>query len=275
MILSIYACQLYLDEFGGDKGVALDYAKNLGISTVEVFDDELSEAFTLHDYRMLVEAHGLTISNVLKVSTFPDGDEAHYESEMASIKALVDEVDAEGIPMMMVVPLSKDVKDEETKRIMRDRIMRGMNEALAYAQNTGVMLIGENFGKEIYPVCTIDEMRYYMESVPGLHINLDPANFFFGHCDELEAYEALKDRIVDIHLKDWKYTEDGPYEVDGKRLIGCTIGEGFIQCKELIERLKKDGYQGSIMIEFNPGAEDLKMIEDSVAFVKEVMESWN
>ena len=60
MVLSIFALQLYLDEFHGDKGAALDYAKAAGFDTMEIFDSELKE-ISLHDYCELAKAHGIKI----------------------------------------------------------------------------------------------------------------------------------------------------------------------------------------------------------------------
>ncbi len=268
MVLSIFALQLYLEQFHGDKAAALDYAKAAGFETVEIFDSELNGT-TLHDYHELVKAHGLDISTVIRMSCFPIADEAIYQKEMTKIKALIDDADREGIPMLMVVPMADYVKTEEDRIFMRDMIVKGMNEIMEYGKDSGVAIMTENFSRKDYPFGTIEEMRYILDHVPGMKYNFDTGNFYFRYCDVLEAYEVLKDRIINVHIKDWKNDENGEFNVeDLPRFTGAAIGDGVLPMGELIDRLKADGYEGQLVVEINPVAETTQMIDESVAFIK-------
>lgn len=270
MKLSIFASQLYLDEIADDKGAALEYAKKRGITSVEVFADELSRELTLHDYNKMVKDHGLLISTVIKVSHFPSCSEEEYQKEMADIKALVDEVEAEDIGMMMVVPNSCDVNNNSEKDQMREKIIRGMREIVEYANDKRVIITAENYGDEKYPVCTIDDVHYILEQVPGLRFCFDIGNFYCGNCDDLEAYETFRGNIVNVHMKDWEYAENGRYVLGDKRYTGSSIGSGFQHCGEIIQKLKADGYDGNLVIELNPLGSK-KMIDESISFLKEII----
>ncbi len=268
MTLSIFADQLYmLEEFAGDKEAALDYGRSVGITAVEVFTGEFDDS-TLHDYRAFIEAHGLTISTVIRVSNIPAKSEAEYQAEIAYIKNLIDATAKEGIEKMMIVPTANYIKTPEDKLFMRDRILRGMKEIMEYAKDTGVTIMMENFGNAFYPVGTAEEMQYIFDHVAGLKYNYDTGNFHFAGADAVEAYEALKEHVVAVHVKDWKYEENGYYNINGKSLSGCAIGDGFLPMKDIIARLKRDGYDGHLMIEINGGINSTKTIDASVAFLK-------
>ncbi len=271
MKLSIFALQLYLEEFGGDKDKALDYAKSRGISTVEIFAEEL-EDITLRDYCRLAARHGISIESVIKVSSFPSKSEAEYQQEISSIHALVDDAADAGISMMMIVPTADYIRNEEDKRFMRDRIIQGLGNIVQYAKQKGVTILAENFSRADYPLGTIAELRDILEHVPDLKYNFDTGNFYFSGTDVLDAYEALKDRMVDVHIKDWILDKNGEFTVGPQSFNGCAIGDGFLPMKEIISRLVRDGYAGQLVIEINPVAETTQMIDQSVAFIKEQLE---
>ncbi len=267
MILSIFAEQLYrLQEFMGERGAALDYGKGLGISTVEIFTDELAGT-TLHDYRIFIEEHGLFISNVIHVSNIATKSLKEFQAEITYLKKLADDISKEGIGRMMIVPVSDYVKTPADKIFMRNRIIYGLTEVVAYAKSRDVLVMAENFSKREYPLGTIKEMKDILDNVPDLKYNFDTGNFYFRGSDMLEAYETLKDYIVDIHVKDWIFDKSGPYHVGGKNIMGCAIGNGFLPIKELFQRLKRDEYHGQVMIEINPGPTESKVVEDSVTFL--------
>ena len=267
MKLSIFALQLYLEEFGGDKDRALAYAKSRGISTVEIFAEEL-EAITLREYCQLAARHGLSIGSVIKVSSFPSKSDAEYRQEISIIHALVDDAADAGISMMMIVPTADYVRNEEDKRFMRDRIIQGLRDIVQYAKQKGVTILAENFSRADYPLGTIAELRDLLENVLDLKYNFDTGNFYFSGTDVLDAYEALKDRMVDVHIKDWKLEESGEFTVAEQSFNGCAIGDGFLPMGEIISRLVRDGYMGQLVIEINPVAETTQTIDQSIAFIK-------
>lgn len=271
MILSIFALQLYLEQFAGDKGAAMDFAKSQGISTIEIFDSELKD-MTLPDYCSLAQDHGLTISTVIRMSGFPVRSEEEYREEITRIQALIDDVAKANIKMIMIVPMADYVKNDDDKLFMRDRIIQGMQEVVEYAKGKDVAIMTENFSRADFPFGTIEEMRYILDHVPGLLYNFDTGNFYFRDSNVLEAYDTLKDRIINIHIKDWKNAENGEFVLPClPRFTGAAIGEGVLPMKELLAKLKADGYAGQLVVEINPVAETTEMIEESVAFIKAQM----
>ena len=72
----------------------------------------------------------------------------------------------------------------------------------------------------------------------------DPGNGVFTAPDEKpypDAYELLKDRIVNVHVKDARIV-DGHAEV-------VKVGDGLVDWSSLFKRLIADGYRGCVTLE--------------------------
>ena len=73
---------------------------------------------------------------------------------------------------------------------------------------------------------------------------------------ENSAYEALKDRIVHVHLKDVALLDAKPnlfeneVAADGRLMRGTVYGKGVIPVKEVFDRICSDGYNGVFAIEY-------------------------
>lgn len=76
-------------------------------------------------------------------------------------------------------------------------------------------------------------------------INFDPANLLlYGKANPLDALDIYKDRVKNVHVK------DGLYPVNGRELgEEKPIGEGLVNFPELIKKLNKYGFNGTLIIE--------------------------
>jgi len=82
-------------------------------------------------------------------------------------------------------------------------------------------------------------------ALPNLGINLDPANMLmYGNGNPLDALDIFGKHVRHIHAK------DGEYPTDGHNLgIEKPLGDGRVNFKELILKLKNLGYDGPLTIE--------------------------
>ncbi len=90
----------------------------------------------------------------------------------------------------------------------------------------------------------------------GLFLTLDTAHAASFGYDLLEAYQICRPRLASIHLSD--YLPQGPL---GQWHWFQTFfqhhqipGEGVLPLKELLRRLREDGYSGTILVEISPFA---------------------
>jgi len=94
-----------------------------------------------------------------------------------------------------------------------------------------------------------------VEEVPGLKLIFDTANPVFQRDrskpepfpwqDPLEFYQAVKEHVVHVHLKDCVNPPEGSSEPSRYTLPG----EGQGKVREILSELKDDGYQGGLAIE--------------------------
>ena len=114
-----------------------------------------------------------------------------------------------------------------------------LQEMTARAAMAGVTLVHEN-EKDIYGE-TIARCLDLLNAVDDPHFGaaLDPANFVQCHQTPFpDAYEALRDRLRYVHVKD----------VDASGRV-VAAGEGVSRWPDLLERLRADGYDGVLALE--------------------------
>jgi len=121
----------------------------------------------------------------------------------------------------------------------RDKVLQRLSEMTRRASAANITLLHEN-EKDIYGD-TIQRCVDLLQSVNNEHFQalLDPANFI--QCGQKlypDAYEAIRPWLRYIHVKD--------AHTDGSVV---AAGEGEAQWPELLQRLRKDGYNGIFSLE--------------------------
>ena len=116
----------------------------------------------------------------------------------------------------------------------RDEVIRRLAEQVQMAQGRTVRLLHEN-EKDIYGEKT-DTCLDIAESVPGMDLIFDPANFVQVGVKPAEAWPVLRDHVVYFHIKD-------ALLADGK-VVPPGEGDGNIEAilREAIIDRKYDGY---------------------------------
>ncbi len=102
----------------------------------------------------------------------------------------------------------------------------------------------------------------------NLGVNLDPANLImYGKANPVDALDTIGKYVMDVHAK------DGVYPVDGKNLgKEKPLGEGKVNVRALISRLKEVGYDGPLTIEREiSGEEQIKDILSAKALLEEII----
>ena len=103
----------------------------------------------------------------------------------------------------------------------------------------------------------------------NVKVNFDPANMIlYGSGEPIEAIEVLKDYIVSVHAKDANWS-DKPKETFG---VEMPLGEGQVDMKKFIEKLKEIGFDGYITIEREiSGDQQIEDIKKGVALLRELV----
>lgn len=135
-----------------------------------------------------------------------------------------------------------------------------LRECARYAEDKGVKLGIESHGKFGTDLNALAAIIDRVDS-PALGLTLDTANFFVSGVDPVEAARCLSGRVFHTHLKDAKMLPEGGYK-------GMALGEGDVPIREVMEELKRQGYQGWFCIEYE-GEEDPDIgLRKSIEFLK-------
>lgn len=127
----------------------------------------------------------------------------------------------------------------EIPAFYREKVMEQMGQFVDYAAANEAVLLHEN-EKGIYGEMAAECLEL-MKAFAGPHFRavFDFANFVQAGQDTLEAYELLKPYIAYIHVKD-ALLRDGS-------VVPAGYGDGNV--KEILRRLKVDGYSGYLSLE--------------------------
>lgn len=103
---------------------------------------------------------------------------------------------------------------------------------------------------------------------PWIRCNYDCGNTFLAGSDPYEMLEAVIDKVVHVHAKDIsvKQAEKERGKVTGTA-VGCACGDGVIDWKRLIGRLKKAGFKGVLSVECGTEDEAVR----SLAYLNKVL----
>ncbi len=129
-------------------------------------------------------------------------------------------------------------------------IMRITLRAIAETcEENGVYIAVEQHGPY---TAKIEHMKRILTLVdsPWIKCNYDCGNTFLAGSDPYEMLEAVIDRVVHVHAKDIsvRQAEAERGKVTGTA-VGCACGDGVIDWKKLVGRLKKAGYRGVLSVE--------------------------
>jgi len=160
-----------------------------------------------------------------------------------------------GAPIIVTYTYS-DIMEGAKEQDILDRYASRLEPFIKRCEKEGITLAIEN--EPCGLTQTARSMRQLIEYIgsSSVRINYDPDNFYNGGEEGFPySYEILKDFIVYVHAKDsTKYIENlhSPEEHIIHRYIDALcvpIGQGAVNWEGLMQRLKADGYEGSIVIE--------------------------
>jgi sugar phosphate isomerase/epimerase len=147
----------------------------------------------------------------------------------------------------------------------RDAILETLTEAGRLAAARGITLAFET-GQETAQLLrlTLDEL-----GLPNLKVNFDPANMLlYDMGDPIRAVEILARDIRSVHLKDARRPR-----VSGSWGEEVPLGQGEVNIREFVNALRKNGYQGPLIIEREVGdqAARLRDVALGLAYLRDYL----
>lgn len=146
---------------------------------------------------------------------------------------------------------------EQTEEFMKSNttiknITAGLVRAVSYAKEKNVTVTLEDFDSTLSPCSRMNELKWFMENVPGLCWTLDAGNFAYSSENILEAYELLHQYTAHVHCKDRGEEtpiSNGLIGTYNRGLKPVSAGDGYIPLDRILSYLKRDGYDGWLAVE--------------------------
>lgn len=249
----------------------IDIAKEYGLSHVETINAmEIGPADVEAAKRLREHAdkQGITFT-CCSFAVNLVGDDRDWAIQYT--KDYVDVVKALGSPyfhhtiaMDTYKPGTRELKEDF--EVFYKRGIEAVREIYDYAAERGIRTIFEDQGA-IFNGCD-NFGRFLNEVNRDVGVVADFGNIVFVDDDPVKFINLCGDKIVNVHVKDYKMTINPNREkVQGESVtragnyaMDCPFGEGDIDLKACFEALEKFGYNGNFAIECQPLPGDQRAI---------------
>lgn len=267
MNLSMFTCYALRQDFATPQD-AFRHFYEKGIRYGDIIDDELA-AIPLPLYAEFLTEAGMVPGSLISILDIASFSEKERRKNIGAIKAYIDQMEKLKIPLLMLAPEVRGARSADEFKRMQELLIDGFSQVVEYAKGSGVTVTIENQSVSVRADSKMQDIRYILDCVPDLSYVLDAGNFFCVGEDVLEAYDLLRDRLVHVHFKDWNWNPYGGYVRENMpRFGGVVLGQGLLPLSELVHRMKRDGYEGNIVLEINAGQITLEMLDASAEFLR-------
>lgn len=253
---------------------ALEYAKELGYTAVDIDKDELER---YPEALELIQRNGLTVRNVY-------GEYDLLNGKYQDACELVDHAEKSGAKVAMLLA-GLFGKDELTEEMKRDgakmkgflnksekalRALEAIKKTAEYAKAKGVYLTIESFGSPHSITSYISQIEWLLDNVKDLRFTFDIGNFYLNGQDIFTAYEKFAEKSVHVHCKDYLTTPAVGDKDFSYAKISVPVGQGQAPTEEIVASFLKRGYDGYFTVEYLGVDGSAKVIKESAEYFKKI-----
>jgi len=197
--------------------------------------------------RKQIEELGLLVT-FATFSTLFNGDETAHQLLLEDVRTAA----ALGAPLLCVFPGATAAADD-AKGWAKAR------EAVDLAASLGIQIALENFART--PGGTLAEVSHILQEIdtPALRANIDIGNYPLHNQDPVAAIQAISDKAIYVHLKDYGGSPNSGAVLFGKGVL--PLAEIFAALDQLPQRI-------ILCFEFPGGHEPDQHIGDAFALTK-------
>lgn len=242
-----------------------------GISSVDIMADSFDLKYNPKELLPQLKGVGMHVASMFHLIDFKYKEKNIVKKLQDDTKRRIEDCAKMECGMFMPVPaITTRHKNAAERTKCRKIVAEYINDVSEIAKSYSIMTVIENFSDTKCPFSTIEDIDCLLNSVPGIYYVLDTGNFWFGGTDVLEASEKFADKTVHVHLKDIYPKENGCLNVCAKSCDSSEIGGGIIPIKNILEVLKKSGYEKGATIEINDNSDFVEKTEKSIAYLKSI-----
>lgn len=259
------------EQSGSTTSKMLEYAVSCGIDGLEC---DLWRLEDKSNVKSLFDSCGIKISSIYNSFDFVHEDKNTCETKYRKLLETAAYFDAD-----KVLCLPGLIYDNEQMSECRRVVAERLNEMCLAASEYGLTVTLEDFDNIKSPCCTTEGLLYFMQNVSGLKYTFDTGNFQYCLENAEDAYNALKEYIVHVHLKDRSYDSanvnptntNGKADLSGRIMYPSIVGEGVIGIEGLLEKLLADGYSGRLAIEHFGAVNQTEYMKKSADNIRKVL----
>ncbi|MDO3679487.1 sugar phosphate isomerase/epimerase family protein [Paenibacillus ehimensis] len=251
--LSIWSVHRYVQNGSMDNIGFIDFVGKTGAQGVELlsvfWNDQKDDA---QQVREALARNGLELACFGACNNLAVTDPAERREQIADVTGSVDKAAQLGAKVVRV--FSGDKAADVTYEQAKAWIIEGLKEGAAYAQQRGITLCLENHG---YFAGKADQVLEVIDEVnsPALRSTFDTGNFLLVDDQPNEAMDKLLGVVSHVHFKDFlpvgeDYAGRKYKSLGGVLYAGKVPGEGIVDLKHLLGKLKRSGYQGWLTVEY-------------------------
>ena len=247
---------------------AFRYFYDKGVRYGDMLDTDL-DGYSIEQYVKDLKESRITPNTLVCMANIASFDKAERTEKISLVKGYIDKMGELSVPLIMLAPDVTPARSREEAEEMRKILISSFGEMCDYARKSGVKVAMENQSTHTRADSRAEDIRFILDEIPDLGFVFDIGNFFCVGEDALKAYELLSHRLVHVHAKDWIIDPYGDFVRENlPRFTGCAIGNGIIPVKEIINRLRKDEYDGKIVLEVNKTGITLDILSESAEFLR-------
>ena len=148
-----------------------------------------------------------------------------------------------------------------------------------YASKKGIRTCTENHGFIAQDSDRLEALFYAVDH-DNYGLLVDTGNFACVDEDSVKAVSRLAPYAIHAHVKDFVVYEYGQPLPDGisgiltrgcRHLVGCAVGDGDMPTEQCLAILKRAGYDGYVVIEFEGYKDCISEIERGLSKVREYL----
>lgn len=248
---------------------AIRLFKGIGLDGVEIIvqngyrcgiDEDTSEE-RLMEIKKLVEELGMEVSCLTPYFSFFNSlDENKRGKEIDGIKKVINYASFLGAKFIRIYGGNFSGNETDTTGEKRARLVESMRILGKIAEANGVKLVIENHFNTM-TVSAADSISISKEiNCSSVGILYDQANLTFTNNEDYkEALDLQMSKVYYIHVKDLLFKgEDHSFKSDevshpkesDRNVVTRIVGEGCLPWQEILKRLKDEGYDGWLSLEY-------------------------
>jgi sugar phosphate isomerase/epimerase len=250
------------------------YAAQHGYEFVELLDYFWKDAREdIAKAREVAKRHGIDIGVYSIGNDFAHVDANERRTAVAYVQRGTDQAAEIGAPVLRIFGGSPKPGLDFAR--VKSWLLDALRECADYAAGRKVTLAMENHGTLSGRSEQILELIREVNS-SWFRATADTGNFLLVDEQPLHAIRQLAPYIAHVHCKDFALIgHEKPHEVytsvQGKKYLGCAIGEGAAQIGRILTFLKQQKYDATISLEYEGVAAPYSGVAQSQGFIKQYL----